>query len=71
MTLKPRPNHRRYLQVLESMTASQRLLKAFELSELGKDLLREGVRKRFPGAPEEELHRLFLGRLARCHNRNY
>lgn len=33
---KPRPNHRRYLEVLGSMTPEQRLLKAFELAEMDK-----------------------------------
>ena len=68
---KPRPNHRRYLEVLRSMTPEQRLLKAFELSDMTKALLREGLRKRFPDASEQELHRLFLDRLEKCHNRNY
>jgi hypothetical protein len=53
------------------MTPEQRLLKAFELSAMGKDLLRAALRQRFPDASEEELHRLFLDRLEKCHNRNY
>jgi len=53
------------------MTPGERLLKAFELGELGKDLLRAGLKRQFPSASEAELHQLFLDRLARCHNRNY
>jgi hypothetical protein len=71
MDPKPRPNHRKYLEVLRSMTAQQKALKAFEMSELGKELLREVLRRRFPEATEEELHRIFLDRLAKCHNLNY
>jgi hypothetical protein len=71
MDPKPRPNHRLYLQVLQSMSAEEKLLKTFELSALGKELLREGLRKRFPDATKEELHHLFLERLAKCHNQNY
>ena len=71
MDPKPRPNHRLYLQVLKSMTAEQKALKTFELGELGKSLLRAGLRKRFPKATHDELHRLFLDRLERCHNQNY
>jgi len=71
MDPKPRPNHRLYLQVLQSMTVKQKLLKTFELSALGKELLREGLRKRFPAATKEELHQMFLERLAKCHNQNY
>jgi hypothetical protein len=71
MDPKPRPNHRLYLQVLARMTPEQHLLKAFELSAFTRALFKEGLRKRFPDLSEEELHRVFLERLARCHNRNY
>jgi hypothetical protein len=71
MDPKPRPNYRRYLEVLARMTPEQRLMKAFELSAFGKALFKEGLRKRFPELSEEELHKVFLERLARCHNQNY
>jgi hypothetical protein len=70
MDAKPRPNRERYLQVLRTMTPEQRRLKARELNELGKALLRAGLKQQFPHASEAELHRKFLDRLARCHNRN-
>jgi hypothetical protein len=53
------------------MTPGQRLEKAFEMSEFGKELFREGLRKRFPQLSEEAFHQLYLDRLAKCHNRNY
>ena len=68
---KPRPNHRQYLEVLRRMTPEERLLKAFELSEMTKTLFKQGLRERFPDLPEERFHALFLERLARCHNSNY
>ena len=68
---KPRPNHRQYIEVLRRMTPQQRLAKAFELSELTKRLFKEGLRKQFPELSEEDFHRLYLKRLAKCHNRNY
>lgn len=68
--MKPRPNHKLYIQTLRRMTPSQRLAKAFELSAFAKELFRHGLRKRFPDLPEEEFHQLFLERLAKCHNRN-
>ncbi len=71
MDLKPHPNHDLYLRVLRAMTPEQRLLKAFELSALTKALFREGLRKRFPDLPEGEFHKLYLKRLALCHNRKY
>ena len=69
MDPKPRPNRQLYLETLRRMTPEQRLLKAFELSELSHDLLRAGVRQRFPDASDEALHRIYLERLARCQNR--
>jgi hypothetical protein len=71
MNPKPRPNHKAYLKILRAMTPGQRLQKAFELSDLGKALLLEGIRKRFPDATPAELHQIFLDRLEKCHNRNY
>jgi len=71
MNPKKRPNHGRYLQILRAMTPEQRLLKAFELSAFSKALFREGLRRRFSEATEEEFQHLFLNRLAKCHNRNY
>lgn len=53
------------------MTPEQRLLKAFELSYFAKALFLEGLKKRFPDLGPEELHRLMLARLDKCHNRNY
>ncbi|HVA50246.1 MAG TPA: hypothetical protein VNH11_28080 [Pirellulales bacterium] len=65
---KPRPNHRRYIEVLRKMTPEQRLAKAFELSEMLKELR---LRERFPELDEAAFHRLFLDRLAKCYNQNY
>jgi hypothetical protein len=71
MDPKPRPNHRRYIAALQKMSPGQRLAKAFELSAFVKSLFREGLRKRFPELSNEEFHKLYLERLAKCHNRNY
>ena len=71
MDPKPRPLHGIYIDILRRMTPEQRLLKAFELSEMSKSLFRQGLRERFPHLPEEEFHQRFLKRLELCHNRNY
>jgi hypothetical protein len=71
MDPKPHPNDVRYIQVLRSMTPAQRLAKAFELTDLGRRLFAEGLRRRHPGLPEAELRRIYLEHLARCHNRIY
>lgn len=71
MDPKPRPNHRVYLQALRSMSPQQRLAKAIELTEDARQRFRQGLRRRFPDLNEQDLHRLYLERLDKCHNRNY
>ena len=51
------------------MTPEQRPLKAFELTELSRELLRAGLRQCFPDAGEAELQRIYLERLKTRHNR--
>ena len=55
MDPQPRPNHHLYLDALGRTTPEQRLLKAFELTQLSRELLRVGLRQRFPeaGGPGE------------------
>jgi hypothetical protein len=53
------------------MTPQQRLAKAMELTEDARRRFREGLRRRFPDLDESELHKLYLERLDKCHNRNY
>lgn len=71
MDIKPRPNHRQYLEMLARMTPEQRLMKAFQLSAMGKELFLAGLRKRFPEKTEEEIKQIYLERILKCHNRNY
>jgi hypothetical protein len=70
MDPKPRPNHKIYIEILRRMTAEQKLQIVFDLSETTRALFREGLRKRFPDATEEELHKIYLKRLEKCYNRN-
>ena len=69
MDPKPRPNHQLYIEALRRLTPEQRLIKAFELTELSHELFRVGLRQRFPEADEAELRRIYLKRLERCHNK--
>jgi hypothetical protein len=69
MDPKARPNRQLYLETLRGLTPEQRLLKAFELSELSHDLLRAGIRQRYPDAGPDEVQRIYLERLSRCQNR--
>lgn len=64
--LKTQPNRAQYVRVLQRMTPEQRLLKAVELSEMTREALRAGLRRRYPGAGEPELHARYLERLERC-----
>jgi len=71
MDIKQRPNHRLYIEALRRMTPEQRLMKSFELTQFSQALFRQGLAKRFPELTQDELHRLYLERLEKCHNRNY
>ena len=71
MNMKKRPNHKEYIQTLRQMSPEERLLKAFELSDFGKQLFIHGLHKRFPDLSEEEFRKILLERLDKCHNRNY
>lgn len=71
MNVKTRPNHKIYIQILRQMSPENRLLKAFELSELSKQLFIHGLRKRFPNLKDKEFNNLVAVRLEKCHNRNY
>jgi hypothetical protein len=71
MDVKPHPNQREYILALRRMTPGQRAKTAMEMSDLGRRLLRQALRKRFPELPEEAIHQLYLDRLTKCHNKNY
>jgi hypothetical protein len=71
MDIKPRPNHRLYIETLRRMSPQARLMKAFELSQFANDLFLHSLRKRFPGLSKLDFQKLYLERLNKCHNRNY
>lgn len=68
---KPYPNHQIYLQTLQKMTPTERLQKAFELSEMTKQLFLQGLRKRFPDYGNEKIMEIYLKRISLCYNRNW
>jgi hypothetical protein len=53
------------------MPPEEKLSKAFELSELSKNLFIHGLRKQNPELSDKDFHDLLLRRLKLCHNRNY
>jgi hypothetical protein len=70
MDPKPRPNNAVYVQTLRRMTPEQRLAKAFELTEMARELLWSGLRQRFPEKSESDLRKSYLRRLEKSYNRN-
>jgi len=68
--LKKQPNRHIYIEILRHMTPEERLVKAFELSDMTHEALRAGLRSRYPMASDTEVHALYLERLERCRNRN-
>ncbi|MBM3712176.1 MAG: hypothetical protein FJW56_01875 [Actinobacteria bacterium] len=71
MNIKPKPNHKIYLESLSRMSNEQKLNKVFELSYFSKNLFREGLKKIFYDLEEEQFKELFLKRISKCYNRNY
>jgi hypothetical protein len=71
MNIKPKPNHKVYLETLRRMSSEQKLQKVFELSSFSKNLFREGLRKIFYDLSEEQFNELFLRRIKKCYNRDY
>jgi hypothetical protein len=71
VTIKEHPNHTLYIQALRRMSPENRLLKSFELSRFSRDLFLHGLRKRFPDLSDNEIKKIYLDRLNKCHNRNY
>jgi hypothetical protein len=71
MDPKPHPNRREYMAVLRRLSPGERLKKALEMSDFGRRMFRQTLRRRYPNLPEEAFHQLYLDRLAKCHNRNY
>ncbi|MFQ5456737.1 MAG: nucleotidyltransferase domain-containing protein [Nitrospirota bacterium] len=67
MDIKDQPNHAIYIRTLRQMSPEARLLKAFELSEFSKRLFLHGLHKRFPELSQEDIRRIYLERLKKCH----
>ncbi len=68
---EPRHIRKMRIEIYRKMTPAQRLEIAFDLTEFGRALLKAGLRKLHPEFSEEELHKLYLERLDKAHNREY
>lgn len=69
--VKRDPGERIYIDVLKRMTPEGRLLKAFDLYEFATHCFLHGLSKRFPDATDDEIRKIYLERIDKCHNRNY
>jgi hypothetical protein len=56
---------------MQKMTPEQKVAKVIELTELSRNLMKEGLKIQFPNKTETEIHQLYLDRLKQCHNSNY
>ena len=68
---KPRPNHQLTLQILRAMSPQEKLAQVFKLNERTLELMRIGLRRRFPDLDEAAFQQVYLQMRERCHNRNY
>jgi len=63
--------HREYIKIIRRLTPEERLKKCFELNELTKQLFLTGLKNRFPNLSQEEIKKLYLKRINKCHNLDY
>lgn len=68
--IKPRPNHQRELEILRSLTPAQKLEQVFKLNERTLQLMRAGLRRRFPDLNDQQLHEVYLRWRERCRNQD-
>jgi hypothetical protein len=69
--MKKSPDHKEYIRMMRKMSPEDRLRKAFELTELTKNLFLAGLKNRFPDLPDKEIKKIYLKRIDKCHNSNY
>jgi len=62
---------REYIKIVRKLTPEKKLEKCFDLNEFTKALFLTGLRNRFPNLSEDEIKKLYLKRVAKCHNLNY
>jgi hypothetical protein len=61
--MKGQPNYSLYIRVLRRMSSEARLMKAFELTELSKELFVHGLHRRFPRLMNESCTKYTLSGL--------
>jgi hypothetical protein len=61
----------KYYEILRKMSFEKKAMKVFELTDMTRTLLLEGLKLQFPNKSKEEIHKMYLKRLNECHNSNY
>lgn len=64
-------SHREYIKIIRKLAPEERLKKCFELNELTRELFLAGLKYSFPNLSEEEIKKLYLKRINKCHNLDY
>ena len=54
-------------RVVTSMSGPQKVAKAFELTEMTRQIMHEGIRRQHPRANESEIHEMYVDRLLQYH----
>lgn len=54
-------------RVIRSMPGPQRVAKAFELTEMTRQIMRAGIRRQHPDASESEIQEIYVDRLLQYH----
>ena len=54
-------------RVVKSMTGPQKVAKAFELTEMTRQIMRAGIRRQHPDAGESEIDEMYVDRLLQYH----
>jgi len=64
-------SHREYIKIIRKLTPEKKLEKCFDLNEFTKTLFLTGLRNKFPNLSEEDIKKIYLKRITKCHNLNY
>lgn len=63
-------DRKRYIEILRRMTGEERARIGFELFEMAKRIMIEGMRAQNPGIKWDEIQQEVVRRMLRCHRRS-
>jgi len=64
------PNRKQYIEILRKMTGEERVRIAFELFEMAKNIMIEGIKAQNPDFTQEEIQQEVVRRMMLCHRMN-